>query len=116
MSELIETVERRRLDAGLSQTAVAALLGISQPHYSKVVGGVATLTDELAGLMAAWLGANPDAAVSGADPRDRIRRLSRSIERDLRQLNKLLAAEGRGPGRRAPRRTRDRRQTSDIVS
>lgn len=113
MTELIDEVEKCRLDAGLSQTAVATRLGISQPHYSKVVGGVVTLTDDLAALMTAWLTANPVAAVHSGDQRDRIRKLSRSIGRDLRQLNSLLAAEGRGPARRAPRRTRDRCQNID---
>lgn len=113
MIELVDQVEERRLDAGLSQTAVAARLGISQPHYSKVVGGVATLTGDLATLMVDWLKANPSAAVHGGDRRDQIRKLSRSLERDLRQLNSLLAVEGRGSGRRGPQRTRDRRPTAD---
>lgn len=112
MSEIIDEVERRRLESGLSQAAVAMRLGISQPHYSKVVGGVVALTDHLVGLMAAWLKANPVAVVHDGDRRDRIRMLSRSIERDLRQLNRMLAEEGRGPGRRGPRPTRVRRQTS----
>lgn len=54
MTGLVDEMEERRLDAGLSQTALAARLGISQPHYSKVVGGVVTLTGDLADRMAAW--------------------------------------------------------------
>lgn len=111
MTEVTQDVERRRLEVGLSQKAVAARLGISQPHYSKVVGGVVTLTDDLASLMAEWLNSNPVAVMPSGDRRLRIRELSRSIERDLRRLNSLISEES-GSGRRSPQRTRDRRPTA----
>ncbi len=108
MTGVVDEVERRRLDAGLSQKAVAARLGITQSHYSKVVGGVVTLTESLTALMTDWLNANPAPAMLSSDSSRQIRELSRSIERDIRRLNNLLSAEGRGPSRRAPQRTSGR--------
>lgn len=102
-------MEAKRLDRGLSQKAVAAALGISQPHYSKVVGGLVALTDSLGHAMHAWLTADPTAELLPRSRDDPIRDLARSISRDLRKLGELLAAEGRVPARRGVKRTRDRR-------
>lgn len=106
MTDLLGRVENKRLALGMSQRAVADHLSISQPHYSKLVGGLARLTPAMEEAMVAWLGS------AGAPPAARDRRssricaLMRLIERQLRELNSLLAEDGVGGARRAPRSTR----------
>jgi transcriptional regulator with XRE-family HTH domain len=111
---LIVRLEARRLELGLTQGAVALVLGVTQPHYSKIVGGIVPLTPNRATIVEAWLkDALRDAEpVPGSDRAVRIReirKVTRSIQSQLRQLAKLLVAEGgssRRPLRRTSRRTR----------
>ena len=106
MTDVRRLLEERRLGTGLTQGAVADALGITQPHYSKVVGGVVPLTGALAARMSAWIGQAAPARRSRADPGGadgkRIRQLVRSISRDLRELDALLGPDGKGrlPGRK----------------
>lgn len=103
---LLERLEERRLALGLSQRAIADQLGITQPHYSKVVGGLVRLTPEMAKAMHAWIDGAPTAS-AGSDRRAvRIRTLTRAIARQLRELNTLIGEAGVAGGRRAPRRAR----------
>lgn len=106
MSNLPDRVEARRLALGLSQKAVAARLGISQPHFSKVVGRLVALTPAMEQAMRDWLSTAP-AGSAVADPKAlKIRTLTRSIQRQLRELNALIDHDGTAPGRRPPRPTR----------
>ena len=108
MADVKARVEDRRLELGLTQRSVASALGITQPHYSKVVGGVAALTAEMDAAMEAWLapgaGGGP-APAAPALPIGRAKRLARSIERQLRQLSHLLEADGTAAVRRPVTRT-----------
>jgi len=108
LSTLLGRIEERRLALGLSQLAVAIRLGITQPHYSKVVGGVARLTPEMADAMHAWIADTPTPTERSDRRSSRIRTLTRSIERQLRELNALVGEEG--AGRRAPRLARQRKE------
>lgn len=106
MRDLLGRVEDRRLALGLSQRAVAERLSISQPHYSKVVGGIVQLTPTMAEAMAAWLDSAGAPRIGRNRRLSRVRALTRLIERQLRELNALLAEDGVEGGRRAPRPTR----------
>ncbi|WP_394072681.1 helix-turn-helix domain-containing protein [Roseixanthobacter glucoisosaccharinicivorans] len=110
MSELLSTVEERRLQAGLSQREVARAVGITQPHYSKVVGGLASLPSELEDRLVAWLRAKEHRSVEvrtavGIEAA-RIKELAASIEEQLRELNRLLGVASRPRKRRVPSVTR----------
>lgn len=90
---LLRDVERKRSVERLTQTALAEQLGVSQPHYSKVVGGIVPLSADLAERMARWL------ASSAPLPRtsrkyDEIDELARSIRADARRLSQLIKATG----------------------
>ena len=105
MSKILDDIEDRRLRLGLTQLAVARRLGITQPHYSKVVGRTATLPDDLAQRMRAWTKEQtvPERAREG----DReMLELTRSIERQSKRLATLLAQQGRAPTKRRVGRTR----------
>lgn len=106
MNRPLSSVEEQRLKLGLTQRAVARALGISQPHYSKIAAGQASASPELAERAATWLGQQePSAVLSKADA-SRIRELTRSIEHQLRELNKILDVLGVGNVRRVISRTR----------
>lgn len=107
MSEFLDRVEQRRLDAGLTQAAAAQSLGITQPHYSKVVGGVAALTPGLEERLRIWLEKDLPVGQDLArrrDERARIKELSRSIQRNVRELNALVGSRRMPPARRGGRR------------
>lgn len=106
MSGLLAAIEERRIALGLSQRAVADQLGITQPHYSKVVGGLAALTPAMAEAMHAWIDGSPVPQGKTDLHVKRIRTLTRDIERKMRELNALVGSGG--TGRRAPRPTRKR--------
>ncbi|ASP29482.1 MAG TPA: XRE family transcriptional regulator [Erythrobacter sp.] len=95
---LLEKMERARLARRFTQHAVAEQLGITQPHYSKIVRGTAALTNGMHDAIDAWLNQYPPPPVQRADE---LMRLTRRIERDVAKLNRLLAQEGRRPQRRA---------------
>lgn len=110
MSELLSAVEEQRLRAGLSQREVARAVGITQPHYSKVVGGLVSLPRELEDRLATWLSARQSGSSQshpavGIDE-TRIRELAASIEAQLRELNRLLGVESAPRKRRVPLATR----------
>lgn len=112
MSGLLISMEEKRLRSGLTQGAVARIIGISQPHYSKVVGGLVPLAPELAKRVQAWVNAGSSRrgeATSASETRlrnaIRIRELSRSIERQLREINSLLEPSAAPTSRRTPTRT-----------
>lgn len=87
-------MELARLERRFTQDAVAKQLGISQPHYSKIVRGAVTLTHDMHEAMHTWLNRNPPQS----RPRsDEVMRLTKRIERDVAKLNRLLAQEGRRP-------------------
>ncbi|KRE21709.1 hypothetical protein ASE66_28085 [Bosea sp. Root483D1] len=114
MSELLSEVEGRRLQVGLSQRAVARAIGISQPHYSKVVGGLANLPKELEERLVVWLQAQDRGSVEryvavGVEAA-RIRELAASIEKQLRELNRLLGVASTPRRRRVPSATRSRQR------
>lgn len=100
-SDLLEKVEQARLERRFTQSAVAETLGITQPHYSKIVRGAVTLTADMHDAMTGWLDRNPPDPKSSSDE---LLRLTQRIERDVARLNRLLALEGRRP----PKRPRSR--------
>lgn len=93
--DLILRLEARRSELGLTQLAVATSLGVSQPHYSKIIGGIVPLTDRRADEIESWLRAHvgTDRVTVGREANVRIRQLARSIEKQLRELNHLLEKE-----------------------
>jgi hypothetical protein len=107
MSKILDDIEDVRLRLGLTQLAVARPLGITQPHYSKVVGRAAALPDDLAQRMAQWM--EDQAVGTAAKSGDReMFELTRSIERQSKRLATLLAGHGRVPAKRRVARTRSR--------
>lgn len=113
MTDVRRLLEEERLRAGLTQRALALALGVTQPHYSKVVGGVVPLTGELAARMSAWMENKAPVPAGQSRPHlsgtraDRARRLALSIARDLRELSAILRVDGKDGGR-LPKRTRSR--------
>ena len=98
MADLIESVEEARLARGMTQAQLATSLGMSQPHYSKIANGSAKLTDEVAHRMQSWIegGEAPPSHEIGRQ----VRELTRSIQRQTRELAKLLRGQhGVGTGR-----------------
>ncbi|MBD8548292.1 hypothetical protein [Sphingomonas sp. CFBP 8760] len=84
-------------------------LGVTQPHYSKIVGGVVPLTPQRAAVVEAWLegAVRRDAPPPVSDRAMRIRRIAGSIQVQLRELTDLLTSEGarsRRPVKRAGKR------------
>lgn len=108
MTDVVRLIEERRMAVGLTQRSVAKALGVSQPHYSKVIGGVVALTPRLEELMEGWLKKAPVGRQASSRHNERIGKLTRSIERQIRELNELLVSEGFKPARRPTRRTRSR--------
>lgn len=116
MSEILQHLEDRRVGTGLLQRDVAAALGITQPHYSKLVGGLVTLTPQMHEKIERWLDQiepDMDAGVRGiAKSLDtngvEVRQLVRGLEAQVRSLKRLLNERGSGPGGRPPRLARSR--------
>lgn len=106
MEDVRRRTEERRLELGLTQGSVAAALGVSQPHYSKVVGGVAALTPATAEAMEGWLQSAPSAPKSRRT--GEAKRLANTIARQLRELGRLLDDDGTMSLGRPVRRTVDR--------
>lgn len=102
MTDLLHRVEERRLGLGMTQAAIAASCGITQPHYSKVVGGLVGLTGDLKARLETWLAGVPAAEVA-LDANSEIIALTREIASNSRKLALLLARQGRGAPRRRPR-------------
>lgn len=104
MTKILDDIEDVRLRLGLTQLAVARRLGITQPHYSKVVGRTATLPDALAQRMLAWTKTQTVQARAEEGDREMLE-LTRSIERQSKRLATLLAQHGRAPTKRRVART-----------
>lgn len=102
MTDLLHRVEERRLGLGMTQAAVAASCGITQPHYSKVVGGLVGLTGDLEARLETWLARAPAAEVA-LDSSSEIIALTREIVSSSRRLASLLAQQGKGIPRRRSR-------------
>lgn len=89
MTDVLRFLEAARRDAGLTQSAVARDLGMTQGHYSKVVRGIAPLPLRLGGRIEEWLamrGVSADAVPAS----DRARVLAASIRRQCLELMRLL--------------------------
>ena len=86
-----EKIERSRLERRITQDAVAQELGITQPHYSKVVRGAARLTEGMHEKMENWLEGKPPIAPASYDE---ITSVAKRIERDMARLNHLLTKAG----------------------
>lgn len=107
MSNILDDIEDVRMRLGLTQLAVARPLGITQPHYSKVVGRAAALPDDLAQRMVRWTkDQTVEPPVKNGD-REMLE-LTQSIERQSKRLATLLAQHGRAPTKRRVARTRSR--------
>ena len=108
MSDIRALMENARLARRLTQRQVATELGISQPHYSKVMGGVVPLATALERKVVTWLDAAstvaPDIDTRTGD--GRAYALMHSIQRQIRELASLLAVPGAA---RPRRRTRHRK-------
>lgn len=105
MIKILDDIEDVRLRLGVTQLAVARRLGITQPHYSKVVGRTATLPDDLAQRMRAWTNEQTVPVRELEGDREMLE-LTRSIERQSKRLATLLAQQGRAPTKRRVERTR----------
>lgn len=103
MTDPRERIEDKRLELGLTQAVVASALGVTQPHYSKIVGGTAGLTESMSEAMHAWL----ETAPTGPAVRrvGEAKRLARSIERQLRELRAMLEKDGTASAGRPVRRS-----------
>lgn len=108
MSDPLQRIEERRLALGLSQRAVAERLGITQPHYSKIVCGLVRLTPQVADAMHAWIAGSPAPAAIPDRRAARIRSLTRAIQRQLRELAALAGDDPAGGRTRVPRSARRR--------
>lgn len=87
--KLLQAIEEWRASRRLTQASVAHRLGVSQAHYSKVVGGIVPLSDALAARMRDLIAGT--GAVSGTRATmDEATRLSQSIQRDARRLVHLI--------------------------
>ena len=109
----MERLEGARLRAGLTQAAVSRELAISQPHYSKVAGGVVEPGQDLTTRIRSWLATHKAPERSGFNKaqfraRAEVLRLTKSIERQSRQLAQLLSSQGMTASRRQPKRTATR--------
>jgi transcriptional regulator with XRE-family HTH domain len=92
MSELIEQAEAVRRRLGLRQVEVAAALGVTQGHYSKIANARAPLPRGLADKMSNWVGANlPDGLEAREMLPDRMAMLAASIQRQCLELVQLSA-------------------------
>lgn len=109
MSDPRDLLEERRLDLGLTQFAVARELGITQPHYSKVMGRVANLAPELQERITRWLADRPPLHTKRKHDEELLV-LTRAIERNSRRLAVLLSRQGKTGPRRQVTRTRSRRE------
>lgn len=105
MNMILDDIEDIRLRLGVTQLAVARRLGITQPHYSKVVGRTATLPGDLAQRMLVWTKEQTVPAPAREGDREMLE-LTRSIERQSKRLATLLAQQGRAPTKRRVGRTR----------
>lgn len=91
--KLLKEVERRRVGAKLTQAALAASLGVTQGHYSKVVGEIVPLSPGLAERMGEWLEtARPERR--DLEDHQEISALARSIQSDARRLAQLVRNAG----------------------
>ena len=120
MIDLVRRVEDNRIANGLTQTAAAKALGISQPHYSKLAGGVVPPGPGLVERMEAWVADSGPASSKLAVDQTlitggrEILELTRSIERQSRRLASLLAAAGVTAPKRPIRRVQSRRHSTAI--
>lgn len=88
-TNLLMDVERKRAEARLTQHAVARALGVSQAHYSKVVGRIVNLSPSLAERMQHWL-ASDSSEREIVVTENEIEALARSIRADARRLAQLV--------------------------
>jgi transcriptional regulator with XRE-family HTH domain len=102
MTDILSTVEKRRISLGQTQAAVAAACGITQPHYSKVVGGLVGLTGKLEERLNQWLQGNPSHRET-SELDSEILTLTREIASKSKRLAVILARSGKAPPRRQPR-------------
>lgn len=72
------SIESARRRVGKSQTQIAAQLGVTQGHYSKVVKGRVPLSPALASRMTEWLESNRQLVTADAGAH-RMRELATSI-------------------------------------
>ena len=91
--ELLKEIERRRVGARLTQAALASRLGVTQGHYSKVVGRIIPLSSRLAESMGEWIEADRTERRAVADDEE-IAELARSIQTDARRLALLIRQSG----------------------
>jgi transcriptional regulator with XRE-family HTH domain len=107
MSNILDDIEDVRMGLGLTQSAVAGALGITQAHYSKVVSRTAALSDDLAQRMLRWT-KDQGLQTPPAKGNREMLQLTRSIERQSKRLATLLAQQGRAPTKRGVARTRSK--------
>lgn len=61
MENLTKLLEMRRLERRMSQSELAAILGVTQGHYSKISSGKLKLSRKLRASAEQWLGSfSPD--------------------------------------------------------
>ena len=88
MTDVVTSVEARRHRDGVSQSAVAASIGVTQGHYSKIASGKVPVSPNAARAMEAWLSDRSEPVVGG-DASKRMRQLAGAIRRQCIELMHL---------------------------
>jgi transcriptional regulator with XRE-family HTH domain len=90
---LIDRVESRRRERGLSQAVVAASCGMTQGHYSKLARGRVPPGARARDALRGWLDSR-DRGPGSSRGSARLRALAESIRRDCAELARLAGLEG----------------------
>lgn len=107
MTDLLEELENFRIVSRLSQRALAAELGISQSHYSKIVSRTVSISPELMEIVQRRVGKKRSRKPKfRSDMRQEVSSRIRTIESQLRQLRRLIENEGFADTRRSIRRVK----------
>lgn len=107
MTNLLEELENFRIVSRLSQRALAAELGISQSHYSKIVSGTVSISPELMEIVQRCVGQKRSRKPKfRSDTRQEVSSRIRAIESQLRQLRRLIENEGFSETRRSIRKVK----------
>lgn len=87
---LIDTVQQRMQQLGITQIELAAACGLSQPHLSKVLSRKVKLAKKTEGKLTGWLESSVD--LSEDNPNDFVRSLATRLEQ-LRPARRMQIME-----------------------
>lgn len=92
-SELMSEAERQRRAAGLTQAAVATVLGMTQGHYSKLISGKVEPGPKAVASARRWLEGKPSVPPSPDAREAEIRRIAAEIAMQCIRLTELTARD-----------------------